>query len=487
MVTQYFKCKLKTDIVVNASLATEGNMVTLDFIPGSIFLGLVAGKLYPNSDLSSSELFEIFHSNKVSFGDALIANGNNASYVVPFSLFQDKLNMGLGQNNPTWVHHAVEGIRPSYPNGDFIQLKQQRKGFINGSGDFIKEVEKQFSLKSAHNRKERRSADGKMFGFESIKKGQEFIFSVVFDDEKYVDQVSNVLIGNHRIGKSKTAQYGQVVIEKLNSVNKVPSAKSSNKQLVIYAESNLAFLNACGQSTFQPKPEDFGLDKSCTINWDLSQIRTYSYSSWNGIRNTTNSQRDTIAKGSVIVVDIDDDVSVSNLKTQVGEYTAEGLGRVIYNPAFLKANNTDGKLDFDLKVLKQEKEVLATESISKSTALAQFLYAKNKKQQVTLEIGKAVINVIKNSKYITHSSITKSQWGGIRTIAANAKGMDELINELFAEKTGFLMHGIAAEKIWDTNRGNKRKELKDVIYQNLNLGTEFVERLASDMAKLNKN
>ena len=42
----FFKCTLVSDIVLNSKLATEGNMTTLDFIPGSNFLGIVAGKIY---------------------------------------------------------------------------------------------------------------------------------------------------------------------------------------------------------------------------------------------------------------------------------------------------------------------------------------------------------------------------------------------------------------------------------------------------------
>ena len=41
-----FKCKLISDIVLSQNTATEGSQKTLDFIPGSSFLGLVASQLY---------------------------------------------------------------------------------------------------------------------------------------------------------------------------------------------------------------------------------------------------------------------------------------------------------------------------------------------------------------------------------------------------------------------------------------------------------
>ena len=496
MKTQYFKCTLKTDIVVNASLATEGNMTTLNYIPGSNFLGIVAGKLYKDNRLSEEDKFNIFHSDKVSFGDALIAKNNTMSYAIPFSFFQDKLNKGLGKKDTkTWVHHLLNGEKPKNKDG-LIQLKQHRGGFLNKKNDYIKKVEKQFSLKSAHNRDERRSAEGKMFGFESIKKGQVFIFSVLFKDDNYEKIITDALIGDKRIGKSKTAQFGQVHIEKINDVSPVINGTGKNNQLVIYAESNLCFLNENRQSTFQPKLSDFGIEKAdnITINWDQSQIRTYSYSPWNSHRNTTNTQRDTIAKGSVII--INGNFEMDKLKTQVGEYTAEGLGRVIYNPEFIEATK-EGVLTFALNELKESspKKYVELKDITTNSKLGDFLHNKLKVGAAELEIGEAVIKVLDAKGILTHKDITPSQWGSIRTKATNANSIDELISVLFGDEklekkekdlSGYLTHGVADERVWGKNRGARRTALKKVISDNSQLGTAFVARLAADLAKLNK-
>jgi butyrate kinase len=55
--------------------------------------------------------------------------------------------------------------------------------------------------------------------------------------------------------------------------------------------------------------------------------------------------------------------------------------------------------------------------------------------------------------------------------------------ELFAPITGYLTHGVAAERVWDKNRGARRIALRKVIDVNKELGTKFVARLAADMAK----
>ena len=100
----YFKCELKTDIVLNASLATEGNMQTLDYISGSNFLGIVAGQLYAKE--SPDLCYQLFHSGEVSFGDALIATDNAQSYAMPFSLFVNKLKKSVVEDS-VWIHHYL--------------------------------------------------------------------------------------------------------------------------------------------------------------------------------------------------------------------------------------------------------------------------------------------------------------------------------------------------------------------------------------------
>ena len=88
MEEQYYKCTLLSDVILNNKMATEGNMTTLDYIPGSNFLGIVANELYKNH---KEKAYKILHTDKVSFGDAHISlDGTEVSYAMPFSLFKDK-------------------------------------------------------------------------------------------------------------------------------------------------------------------------------------------------------------------------------------------------------------------------------------------------------------------------------------------------------------------------------------------------------------
>jgi len=549
MTTKYFKCTLLTDVVLNASLATEGNMQSLDFIPGSNFLGIVAAKLY--KEISTNVALDVFHSEKVLFGDALISKDNKISYALPFSLFQDKLKSKIAEDD-VWVHHGIE----KYPEN--IQLKQNRKGYLNTEKIFIKEVEKRFLLKSAYNANERRSAEGKMFGFDSIKKGQEFIFSVVFNDETYIEKVEEALTGVKKLGKSKTAQYGQVKIEAIADNQDIFESKSNiNNKLVVYAESRLCFLNEYGNPTFQPKPSDFGINAK-DFDWKYCQIRTGAYSQWNAKRNTPDSQRSFIERGSVFVIENPGNIDATKLPEIVGEYQNEGFGRVIYNPKFLEFDKSGiWEFKWEIKTPKEDEDKKETltineriESLEKlklNSVIGDFVKSKAIEDFKDLRIGEKILEVFKyeedhkavlldakikkdkSGKEVKEYYITKSQWGNIRSLATQAKDIDELNEKLFGsansgkitsfridndelfkkdkiafykkmfddlinrvltsakkdENNGFLMHGVADEKIWGKKNGERRKALAKIIEENRELGTQFVAKFAAEIAKKN--
>jgi hypothetical protein len=88
MKTLKFKCTLLSDIILNQKAATEGPNATLDFIPGSNFLGIVASEIYKEN---SAESLVIFHSGKVRFGDAHPSKSEMRSLKVPACMYYPKL------------------------------------------------------------------------------------------------------------------------------------------------------------------------------------------------------------------------------------------------------------------------------------------------------------------------------------------------------------------------------------------------------------
>lgn len=473
MTTKYYTCELLSDVVLNSSLATEGNMNSLDYIPGSNFLGMVASKLYKNDQ---QKALDLFHNGKVKFGDATISNENAVSYPMPFAYMMDKVEKDW-EKDAIYVHHEIDATNRPKKSDDktTAQLKQLRSGYVFTDLKAIKEVKKRFALKSAQDRKTRNSKDGDMFGFEAIQKGQTFVFSIFFEDENFVSEVENALLGIQRLGKSKNAEFGQVEIKALG-VNPTNQAFSPEKYVLVYAQSNLYFTDEFGQATLQPSADQLGIEGG-EIIWEKSQIRSFNYSPWNGQRNTTSTQRHCIARGSVFYVDLK--AKFDKVEGFVGGYLSEGLGKVLYNPIFLK--NKGNKL---IKNFELVESTVTSQEIreTKTTALTQFLAAKKTQKDKELEISKKVAECIKNDKYASLKDITASQWGGIRTYATQNKSMEDLHKALFEKEKGFLVHGVAFDRYWD-KKGNLNK-FQEIFKNHKEDGTLFIAKFAAEMAKV---
>lgn len=542
MTEQYYTCTLLSDVVLNNKMATEGNMTTLDYIAGSNFLGVVANEIYKNH---KEKAYQILHADEVSFGDAHISlNGTEVSYAMPFSLFKAKPNGEKEDKPKIWVHHLLKESHFEDFRKKGIQLKQERSGYLTPSGHILKSPEKNFALKSAQDREERRSKEGAMFGFESLKTGQVYVFSVRYENAEYQQIVEEFLLGKKRIGKSKTAQYGQVDIKRITNPTVIESIEMPQSYTIVYAESNLCFFNEFGQTTFQPEPKDLGLSGG-QICWKKSQIRTYAYSPWNGIRNTPNTQRDCILKGSVFYVK--DAVAPEGKTDSIGEYQAEGLGRVIYNPLFLKGSQSSGEWEFDFindedKNSNKGKQKNNDNPNPVNTPLGRFLKVQFDVKNHDLKLSESVhLSIHKKKENKTDEyrftqelrtkDISPSQWGNIRQEALNADSLEALAIKLFynaktiekfieehISKTkeieddlkkkgildflqrvksliattpsafqGTLTYGNSAEKSWDFKTGIRRDKLFYLIRLNHSFGTVFVAKFAAEMAKVSQN
>lgn len=465
MIKKNYTCKLLSDIVLNASLATEGNIETLNYIPGANFLGVVAAGIYQNHKEAA---FEVLHSDKVLFGNAYISHEEHASYPRPFSLFKAKTGTG-----PIYLHHEINGEKENELRKKGIQLKQERIGFLLSDNSVIKDIRKNFSLKSKQDRETRKSEDAKMFGLESIEAGQIFSFSIEYANEQLLEKVEKYLIGNKFIGKSKSAQYGCVDIQRRGDISFKTFDNSS--YTLVYAASNLCFFDEkLGFPTFKPETKGLGIEGG-EISWELSQIRTKTLSTWNFKRGTDNAQRHCIEAGSVFYVKGGKSIGTTK---PLGEFINEGYGQVIYNPWFLKANS-DGtilnELNEAIPSVPKEKKIPIT------SVLGNFL--KKMEEQSNLELNRSIkihelvyANVKGNLKLIS-----SSQWGEIRAKATNKRNIDELKTELFTKKIGFLCHGVSAEKYWDKN---KNRETFEADFDNLSkFGTTAIAKYAAEMAK----
>lgn len=494
MKTLQFRCTLLSDVILNAQAKTSGNQDTLDFIPGGNFLGIVA----QHYEELGKDAMEIFHSGHVRFGDAhpeAESKENCRTLHAPLSWYAPK---GKSIEEVCYLHHFYDRDK-DHQGGRPQQLKQCRKGYyaFDGNDAYLADVPSSFAIKSAYDRKERRSKDEAMFGYSSIDAGVSFLFSVETDRDELAETIKQLLVGEKHIGRSRTAQYGLVKIEE--ATFEEPATGNVDNLVYVYADSRLIFMDDEGNAHFRPSAEDLGLDGGKIVE-EKTQVRTFQYAPWNYKRQCRDTDRCGIEKGSVFVVaNYKGDLPTAKY---VGSYQNEGFGRVIYNPSFLLSHGENGLSSLQF-VKKTNDKPKGGNSVLGGTPLLDYLC--RAKQQDKAE--KFIYEEVNGYKFFSKNKAFASQWGKIRSIAMQCKTAKELRKELFEKEkayyhhsspddpknewrkkpAGYLNHGVAAKK-WKEGNGKKIDDLKKFISKMENseygdISCAAVVNLASYIAK----
>lgn len=473
MKTLTYQCTLLTDIVLNAKSATEGANQTLDFIPGNNFLGITASKLYAELDAHTAWL--IFHSGKVRFGDAHLLVNNCRCVKAPAAMYYPKLGSVAEE---CYVYHSLS--QPWSSDLREKQLKQLRNGFyaFTSKGDAIEaRAEKVFMVKSAYDREK----DNRMFGYEALCAGSEMAFTVEIDDDvedKVYPMIEQALIGNKHLGRSRTAQYGLVSIKPCAFEEAGTCDKPVDELVIIYADGRLIFYNEDGFPTYQPTAQQLHLPEDSEIRWDLSQIRTFCYAPWNYKRQAYDTDRCGLEKGSVIVAKCPSAIACRD--AYVGAYCNEGFGKVVYNPCFLNAKS-DGRTTFTFRELARDVADCAQEKDLPHTPLIELLDARKKVEEQEYGIYESVNAFVEQYGSRFKNAAFASQWGTIRSIAMAHADEGKLMDELFKEPRGYLVHGTAKDKWAEKGRLSLLRDF--CVNTSHGLLQRALVNLASEMAK----
>lgn len=477
MKTLTYQCTLLTDIVLNAKSATEGANQTLDFIPGNNFLGITASKFYAELDAHTAWL--IFHSGKVRFGDAHLLVNNCRCVKAPAAMYYPKLGSAAEE---CYVYHCLS--QPWSSDLREKQLKQLRNGFyaFTSKGDAIEaRAEKTFMVKSAYDRERRCSKDNCMYGYEALRAGSEMAFTVEIDDDvedKVYPMIEQALIGNKHLGRSRTAQYGLVSIKPCAFEEAGICDKPVGELVTIYADGRLIFYNEDGFPTYQPTAQQLHLPEGSEIRWDLSQIRTFCYAPWNYKRQAYDTDRCGLEKGSVIVAKCPSAIACRD--AYVGAYCNEGFGKVVYNPCFLNAKS-DGRTTFAFRELARDVADCVQEKDLPHTPLMELLDARKKVEEQEYGIYESVNAFVEQYGSRFKNAAFASQWGTIRSIAMAHADEGKLMDELFKEPRGYLVHGTAKDKWAEKGRLSLLRDF--CVNTSHGLLQRALVNLASEMAK----
>lgn len=453
-----FKVTFLSDIVLNSSSNTEGNIETLDYITGASFLGMVA----KNYDDFENPL-DIFHSSKVRFGEATPLFENKPTYKAPFCFFAPKLD---SDKKEVKNNHFID-----YNNQTELdkQYKQVRNGYITSTLDYL-HLEYNYSQKAAYDKDNRKSKDSSMFGYKAIKKGATWKFSIKFGDidEKAQNQVIKNILGEKYLGKSKTSQYGKILIEELKDFKE---EKLENLNLsgttYVYINSTLALFDENGMATFEPTIENLGLTNA-SINWEKTQIRTKKFTPYNFKRQTNDYTRLVIEKGSVIAIENASNEDINILKNGIGGYLNEGYGEVLINPSFLLKEGS-----FSLNKVVKENKKYEVEEKKVDNTLISFLQNKIESKNKTYSLGDKVQEFIDKHKK-EFDTVSKSQWGQIRMIVQVHKDdyKNEILEFITKEKDK-----VTPKKHWEKGFDS----LKNILEKE---NIEFIKLLSMMMPKV---
>ena len=421
-----FEITFKSPIILQASSNTQCKINSLDFIPGSAFLGMAASRYGEFGDP-----FKIFHSGAVKFCDASPIKDSKEFFKIPLSYFHEKLDNGKIYN-----HHLLNDSEFK----KFTQLNQMRSGYIHDENEQLS-MDLVFSQKSAYDKNKRRSMDSQMYGYEAFRGGMKWRFSVKFEpsvSEYDINLIKETLERSTRLGKSKSAEYGAVEIKFIGeNTDETQSFTPPEGYTFIYAKSRLALIDESGNPSYDVKYILPNLGAN-NVDYEKTQIRISNFTPYNGARATKDYERACINKGSVITLKNLSAEQIAELKKGVGAYLSEGFGEVLINPLFLSGGDAQER---PIKLQNKDKEKQAYTDLPIQSNLAKFLRQKETAKGQTLEIAGDVAKFIRDHKN-KFNKISNSQWGAIRALCKSNSDIAEEVDK-------FISNGVAKDKWYD--------------------------------------
>lgn len=334
--------ELQEDCVFSARAATEGGHESLDRIPGATLLGAAASRLYPKLD--RRQAFTAFHSGKVRFSDGLPSGGRSIGYPIPLSWHHDKARQPTSQDQlvPDRIFNFqhVHGIEAEA--GGEVQPKQMRTGYVHLDGRLSKPAHA-LRLKTAIEPTTGRAAEGQLFGYDALARGQCFVAVIEADDDlerTLFERVVETLSGEVLLGRSRSAEYGRARVAITDIEPPTPGPVNGNR-LTLWLLADLALQDRYGQPALRPDTETLGLTGAKVV-WDKTFLRSRRYSPWNAARHGYDRERLVLTAGGVITLELPEPPSreqVDRLHTGIGLHREAGLGRVWVNPPLLSATH----------------------------------------------------------------------------------------------------------------------------------------------------
>ncbi len=282
-------------VVVSAQAATASRMQTLTYLPGATFLGIAASKLYGSLGRQG-----VFHSGEVRFEDAFpLQDSGHICLPAPMSLHRKK-EASLSKVTENVCDFATCARKPNY---------KQIRGtdiVLDGEARFYT-PRRMASLRTAIDFETGLADEGQFYGYEALAPGQRFRTRIVGDDDDRVSKIVDALCGEHFIGRSKTAEFGRVIIEAERdaaSWSLTADGSGVGKRFVWFL-SDAWLYDRYGLPTARPEAEIFrekATHNTVEIDWAHSFARTRHAAPYNAKWRARAEERELITRGSVLTL-----------------------------------------------------------------------------------------------------------------------------------------------------------------------------------------
>lgn len=442
MKIQPFKVTTLEEVVISERAANEGGHVSLNYLPGATFLGAIAARLY--QDLSEQETYQVFHSGKVRFGNALpLSEDEQQTYPMPLCWYKKKAEDFSGTMLLINYQHGKHNNRfqPQQMRDNYVSL-----GAIDTKNRFT-EIVPRFRMKTAIDPEVGTARDNQLFGYTSLPNNHEFIASLEADDdidENLFEKIIKSLQGELKLGRSRSAEYGAVKIEVSEHPDERPLPKAAS-EVTLWLLADTALQDDNGQPLLHPTAKSVGLPDHFELDMEKTFIRTRRYAPFNAYRRRRELERLVLSMGSVLYFKSQtpdqNGVEAETLERiqakGIGLYRQAGLGRVWINPKIL-ANKSP---QFDKLSNKKKASISVSEP---DHPVFHYLTQRRKHDSDTSTVEKQAKTWITDLKGLYDSAKklsyvppgvcpgpTGTQWGRVMDKAKNAPSIDKLQEQLF--------------------------------------------------------
>lgn len=240
------------------SIGLTQSSETLDYIPGSSLLGYFANQYLKNNKLDQT-FYDMFVLGKLQFSNAYISDEYWNEYIpIKQSIYKQKVGN-------TYFDKSIED------NENEILSKVRNKYMsLKGHQTLIKDVNKEMVY---HHRRPEDKSIGHVVSNDDIKNGMFYQLEVISENQcfighirgqgKYLKEILEYISGTIQIGKSKSTQYGNIIIENIEYHELTTHIYKAGEEVILTLVSPLLLLDNKKESILdlQYLAEIFELDQ----------------------------------------------------------------------------------------------------------------------------------------------------------------------------------------------------------------------------------